>query len=251
MTRIRFARALGVAAIAVAAQAGAAAAQQALPPASEIVEKYVRAIGGHDAVARLQARHMTAELSMPAMGMTMTMETFAARPDKSLMRMSVNGMQVAEGYDGQVAWASDPMNGPRLIDGAELAQRQDMASFDNALDFAKVFPKLETIGEKTVNGKPCWNVRMTGQRGTVQEGCFDKESGLLVATHAVRQSRMGEIPVDATYGEYKQFDGVLVPTVSTIQQGGQQVVVTVKSLSHEPVPASTFELPAEVKALQH
>jgi hypothetical protein len=26
---------------------------------------------------------------------------------------------------------------------------------------------------------------------------------------------------------------------------------TVKSVSHEPIPASTFELPAAIKALQH
>jgi hypothetical protein len=235
----------------VAAQAGAAAAQQALPPAAQLVEKYVQAIGGHDAVARLQARHVTADVSMPAMGMNMTMEMYSARPNKSVMRMEMSGMSMGEGYDGTTAWATDPMNGPRLLDGAELAQRLDMSSFDNGMDYARAFPKMETIGEKTVAGKPCWNVRLTGERGTVEEACFDKESGLLVATHGTRTSRMGEVTVDATYSEYKEFDGVRIPTVTNLSQGGQSLVITVKALSHAAVPDSTFAPPAEVKALQH
>jgi hypothetical protein len=250
MKRIPFARTLGAAVLALSVHAGALAAQQ-LPPAQQVVDRYLQAIGGHDAVARLQARHETSEVSVPAMGMTMTVESFAARPNRSVTRMEMAGMQMGQGFDGTTAWANDPMHGPRLLTGDELAQVQDLASFDAAYDYSKAFSKMETIGERTVNGQPCWNVRMTAEHGTVMEVCFDKQTGLAVASHATRKSNMGEVAVDAVYSDYKPFNGVLIPTVSNIDQGGQHLVATVKSVSFDPLPDSTFELPADVKALQH
>lgn len=252
MNRNPFARALGLAALALAASAGAVSAQQGnLPPAQQLVDRYVQAIGGRDAIARLQARHETTEVSMPAMGMTMTVESYAARPNKQVTRMEMSGVQIAQGYNGEVAWASDPMRGPRLLTGAELAQVQDLSPFDLVLDYGHAFKQMETIGQKTVNGQPCWNVRMTAERGTVMEVCFDKATGLVTASHGVRHTEMGDVPVDATFSDYKEFDGVKVPTVSNVDQAGQHMVMTLKSVSHAALPDSTFELPAEVKALQH
>jgi uncharacterized protein DUF620 len=252
MKRNPFARALGLATLALAVSAGAASAQQSnLPPAQQLVEKYVQAIGGRDAIARLQARHETSEVSMPAMGMTMTVESYAARPNKQVTRMEMSGMQIAQGYNGEVAWASDPMRGPRLLTGTELAQVQDLSAFDLLFDFAHAFRSMETIGERTIDGQPCWNVRMTAERGSVMEVCFDKATGLVTGSHSVRHTEMGDVPVDATYSEYREFDGVKMPTVSNVDQAGQHMVMTLKSVSHAALADSTFELPADVKALQH
>src|SRR5262245_26975775 len=129
MIRTRFARSLGLAALALAASAGAAAAQD-LPPAAQLVERYIQAIGGRDVAARLTARHAVAERSMPAMGMTMPMETWTARPNRMLAKVQMSGMTMSSGFDGSVAWATSPMTGPRILDGVELKAALDQANFD-------------------------------------------------------------------------------------------------------------------------
>jgi hypothetical protein len=250
MIRTRFGRALGLVVLAVAAQAGAAAAQQ-LPPAAQVVEKYVTAIGGRATAERLSTRHVTAEMSMPAMGMTMTMESWMARPNRSFSKMEMSGMSITSGFDGTTAWVNSPMSGPKILDGPELKQAFDNANFDNNVDFTKVFTTMETIGERTVDGHACWNVRMVSAGGTEVQNCFDKESGLLVGSIARQHTQMGDMTADIVMSEYKDFDGLKLPTRMSMTMGPQQVVTTIKTVSHAPVADSVFALPAEIKALQH
>jgi hypothetical protein len=250
MNRIRTGRALALAALALASAAGTARAQQTqLPPARQIVDRYVQAIGGRAAITRFNSRHMVAEMSMS--GMSMQMETFNARPNKMFATMSMNGMAMSSGYDGHTAWATTPMTGPRLLDGAELKQALDNASFDRSLDPSASTTSMETVGERTVEGRPCWNVKMVSVNGTEATNCFDKETGLLIGTTAMQSSQMGDMQADIVISDYKDFDGVKMPTRVVANVMGQQMVTVIKSVSHEPIPDSKFELPADVKALQH
>jgi len=251
MTRTRFGRALGLSALALAVHAGPAAAQQ-LPPAAEVVEKYVQAIGVHDLAARFQTRHVQAEMSMPAMGMTMTMESWSARPNRAFSKIDMAGMMtVTSGYDGTVAWVNSPMSGPKILDGPEFKTALDNANFDNNVDFAKVFPTMETVGERTVDGKACWNVRMVSANGTEVQNCFDKQSGLLIGSIAKQHTQMGEVTADVVMSDYRDFDGLKLPTRTVVQMGPQQMVTTIKSVTHEPIADSVFALPPEIRALRH
>ncbi|HET7230677.1 MAG TPA: hypothetical protein VFJ16_11785 [Longimicrobium sp.] len=251
INRIRTGRALALAALALAAHAGTARAQQPLPPAKQIVDKYVEAIGGRSLLGRFTARKTVAEMSMPSMGMTMNMEVFQARPNKVFTRMSSQMGTFTGGYDGSVAWSLDPMNGPRVLSGAELNQTLSRSEFDANLDMAASFPTMETVGERTVNGQPCWEVRMVHKTGVEMRNCFDKATGLLVATVSKQHTQMGEVDTEATYTNYQVFDGIKMPTTTTMSMAGQQLVTTIKSVSHEAIADSVFALPAEIKALQH
>lgn len=250
MNRTITGRALALAVLALAARAGAAQAQT-LPPAQQIVDKYTQAVGGRAALGRFNSRHTVAEMSMPAMGMSMQVEVFQARPNKVVTKMTSSMGNFSGGYDGTVAWANDPMQGPRVLSGAELNQTLSRSDFDSNLDMTAAFPTMQTVGERTVGGQPCWDVRMVSKYGTEMRNCFDKTSGLLVATVAKQVSAMGEVETEITYSDYQTFDGIKMPTKTTMNMGGQQLVTTLKTVSHEAIPASTFELPAEVKALQH
>ena len=250
MIRTRFARSLGLAALALAASAGAAAAQD-LPPAAQVVAKYLDAIGGQAAATRFNSRHVTAEMSMPAMGMTAPLEIWTARPNRMLVKVEMAGMTMSSGFDGTVAWASSPMSGPKILEGAELKTALDNASFDSNIDFAKVFPTMETVGERTVDGHACWNVRMVSANGTEVQNCFDKESGLLVGSIAKQRGQMGEATADIVLSEYKDFDGLKLATRMSITAAGQQIVRVIRSVSHAPVADSIFALPPEIRALQH
>ncbi|HYH82380.1 MAG TPA: DUF4412 domain-containing protein [Longimicrobium sp.] len=249
MNRIRTGRALALAALALAAQAGTASAQQ-LPPAQQIVDKYVQAIGGRAMLGRFNTRHTVAEMSMPAMGMTMTMNVYQARPNKVVTRMDMGAMGTATGgYDGTVAWSNNSMQGPRILTGSELNETLSRASFDASLDMAASFPTMETVGSRTVAGQECWDVRMVSRTGVTVRNCFDKTTGLVVASVAKQQSQMGEMEVEMVYSDYKEFDGIKMPTKTTMNMMGQQMVTTVKSVSHAPIPDTTFALPAEIRAL--
>ena len=174
-----------------------------------------------------------------------------ARPNRSFSKMEMSGMAITSGFDGTTAWVNSPMSGPQVLEGAELKQAIDNANFDNNVDFAKVFPTMETVGERTVDGHACWNVRMVGANGTEVHNCFDKESGLLVGSTAKQITQMGAMNVDVVMGEYREFDGLKLPTRMTMTMGPQQLISTIKSVTHVPVADSVFALPAEIRALRH
>jgi hypothetical protein len=59
------------------------------------------------------------------------------------------------------------------------------------------------------------------------------------------------VDTSVTFDNYQAFDGMRVPTRVTTSAMGQEMVLTVKSISHEPLAATLFELPAEIRALTH
>lgn len=240
-----------LAAVALAAAAAApSAGAQTLPPATQIVERYIEAVGGRDAFAHHQYRRTEMEMSMPAAGMTMDMEVLQARPNLTVTRMTLPGMgTMTSGYDGNVAWAVDPMSGARILSGDELEQTRQQAHFDASLDFARVFSTMETVERATMGDRSCFNVRMVTEGGVEVHNCFDTQTGLLIGAVAEQTSPMGTVTAEMLFEDYQQMGGILMPTRTRMSMMGQEMVVTVKSVSHDPIDRSVFELPAQVKAL--
>jgi hypothetical protein len=232
------------------ATASVPAAAQTLPPASQIVERYIEAVGGRDAFTQHEFRRSELEMAMPAAGMTMNMEVLQARPNRTLTRMTLPGMgTMTSGYDGQVAWAMDPMSGARILSGDELEQSRQQADFDSNLDFARIFSTMETVERATMGDRTCYNVRMVTEGGVEVHNCFDTETGLLIGAVAEQTSPMGTVTTEMLFEDYQQADGILMPMRTRMQMMGQEMVVTVKSVSHDPIDLSVFELPAQVRAL--
>jgi hypothetical protein len=78
---------------------------------------------------------------------------------------------------------------------------------------------------------------------------YDVETKFRIATIATRESPMGPVKVTLSYGDYKKFADVLVPTKMTQSTMGVQQVLTFTSVEFDNVPPSTFDPPASIKAL--
>lgn len=230
------------------ALAGAPAAAQQLPPARQILDRYVEAVGGKAVWANRQSQRTVAEMSMS--GVTIQMEMLAARPNKMLMKMNMPGMgEMLQGYDGQVAWSRNPMQGTRILAGAELAQTARQADFDSSVDPAKNFPTIETLERTEMAGQPCYMVRMVAVDGDEVRSCFHTETGLLLGSRTTSQSPMGPVEATTLFSDYRDFGGVKMPAKTVTSMAGQEMVVTVKEVTPNVVDPSVFELPADVKAL--
>jgi phage gpG-like protein len=236
---------------AAGALAAAPARAQDLPPARQIVDAYVNAIGGTEAIGRATHRHVVGEMNMPAAGMSLTMEMWQARPNKQLMVMTIPQMgEIRSGSDGRTAWSINPMEGPKLLQGAELEQSLRQADFDYNLRFDHLFPTMETVERSTVGGRPCYRVRMVAQNGDESFACFDVENKLLVGMTARTQSEAGVVETSMEFQDYRDFGGVKMPARTLASIMGQQVVLTFTQMDTDAFSESVFELPAEVKALQ-
>ncbi|MES2523262.1 MAG: hypothetical protein V4617_11220 [Gemmatimonadota bacterium] len=242
-----------MAAVAVVAFASATttAAAQALPAASEIIAKHVAAIGGKDAIAKITSMQQKGTLEVPAAGLSASMETFAAQ-DRLFLKQVFPGIgEILTGFDGNVAWTTNPMQGPRLLKDKELEQMKEQADFVGSMSFApERYSKIETTGLVDFNGEKAYKVRFVRKpSGNESTGYFSVASGLQIGSETSQVSESGKIELSTEIGDYKQFGPVKVSTKQSTTMGPQKIITTVQDVTVNAVPATAFVPPADVKAL--
>lgn len=225
---------------------------QARPTASEIVAKYVTAIGGETEIRKITSLQQSATMEVPAVGLSASMEVFAAAPNKMATKASIPGMgEMLTGYNGTVAWDVNPMAGPRLLADKELTTMAENADFyANLLYSADRFVSMETVGDTTISGEKAYAVKMV-RKGSLKESMtyFSASSGLLLGGSSKSVSQMGEMQINQTVKDYKKFGNLLMPTLIEQVMGPQSILMTINSVSFNSVPDSMFAVPAQVRPL--
>ena len=228
----------------------AAGSAQELPPAQQLLDAYLAAIGGRAAVLEATASHTTGQFSMPAMGITGTLEVYSADPGMTVTSVDIPGLGVIRrGYDGTVGWSLNPMEGPRVLEGGELTEIRDEVAPASSVRGPEVVASMETVEKTTMNGQDCYRVKVLWKSGRESYDCYSVETGLVVGVEQKSESPMGTLDVVTHMSDYKQFGAVKLPTRISQQMMGQEQVITVTNVDFGPVDKSVFELPAEIKAL--
>ena len=235
------------------AQSTASAPQKteaALPPAQTVIDRHVEAVGGKDALKTHNSANIKGSITIPANGMSGTIEVFAARPNKILAKTTLAGIgDIAEGFDGKVAWSMSPMTGPMLATGEELTQKAFDASFDGALGIASRYDAMKTVEKTTFEGRPVYKLALTRKGGGDDIEFYEVETGLKAGGIMERKNPMGTISVTSSVSEYKKFGNLLQPTVMKQSTSGVEIITTFTSIEYDKVDPTVFELPAAIKAL--
>ena len=226
-------------------------AQADLPPAQSIIDRHIEAVGGREAIKSHNSVNVRGSVTIPANGMSGTIEVFAARPNKTLAKTSLAGIgEIKEGFDGKVAWSVSPMTGPMLATGDELKQKALDADFDGALGIATKYDAIKTIEKTTFQGRPVYKIALTRKDGSGDDiEFYDVDTGLKAGGIIERKNPMGVIAVTSSVSEYKKFGNLLHPTVMKQSTSGMEIVTTFTSIEYDKVDPAVFELPTEIKAL--
>ncbi len=221
-----------------------------LPPAQAVIDRHIEAVGGRNALKAHTSVNIKGSVSVPANGMSGTIEVFAARPNKILAKTALVGIgDVAEGFDGTVAWSTSPMTGPMLSTGDELAQKAFDANFDGAMGIASRYDAMKTLEKTTFEGRPAYKIALTRKGGGDDIEFYDAETGLKAGAIMERKNPMGTISVTSSVSDYKKFGDLLQPTTLKQTMTGVQIVTTFTSIEYDKVDPAVFELPAAIKAL--
>jgi hypothetical protein len=230
----------------LAAQAPAGA----LPPAKDLIAKFVAATNTPAVMAKHKSVTTKGKLEMAAAGISGDLEITQARPNKSVMRINLTGVgPVEQGFDGTTAWSLHPMTGPRILTGAELAAVREESSFGMSSRQGPNVASAETIEKTEMNGEACYKVKIAWKSGRETFDCYSVATGLLVAAVAKQESPMGTIEVTNLIGDYKDFGGQKIATRITQQAMGQEQVMTFTGIEYDTAPDSAFAMPPAIKAL--
>jgi len=186
-----------------------------LPAPTEVLSRYVTAIGGHDAFARIRNTAIKGQL-LTTEGMVVPFEdTYASGPDRWLSVRHFGGTlgDFSTGFDGTDGWNRDnrgltPQAGERL---AALAMT---AALENRSNIAELYSGWKTAGTEIVDGAEV--VVLTAVSTFTHQAerlYFDVTTGLLTRRSVVTESVFGSFATDTYFEGYRAIDGIQFPTM--------------------------------------
>jgi hypothetical protein len=222
-----------------------------LPSAESVLDRYVQVTGGKQAYEKRKTEIAHGTVEFASIGIKGSMTRYAAEPDKYYTSMDIEGLgKVEMGVNGQVAWESSALLGPRVKTGVERAEAIREGSLNSTVNWRKLYPKVQNAGIEIIDGEDCYKVVMTPTEGQPMIGYYQKKSGLQVKLTTVSSTQMGDIPVELIASDYKDFGGILEPAKVTQKAGPQEFTMTLDSVEVNPaIPPDRFALPAEVRKL--
>ncbi len=209
----------------------------AIPSANAILKKYLKATGGRKAWEKIHSRRSQGNVIIPSMNLIGSAEMLEEAPDRALVKIVVAGSTFLEGFDGSVAWSSDPKQGVREQTGAQMAETRRESDFRFPLDFRKVYPKVSAPTATAIDNRAVYAIDATPPGGEKPDRAyFDAQTGLLVRMITQHHDDDGTIePFQQDLSDYRVVDGVEIPF--TIHQTGAQVDFTIEIKNvHQNVP---------------
>ncbi|HCH65873.1 MAG TPA: hypothetical protein DFR83_23935, partial [Deltaproteobacteria bacterium] len=222
------------------------------PTADQLFEHQIALAGGVNAVESIRNLVSTGAMERKAEGVTMPIVTVQVAPNRMHQTAELQGLgQFIEAYDGETAWSLNPITGPAIKDGAELAQTRRLADIHAMLHYAEHYPSRTLVGPIEFEGTPCWQVDATTDDGQARSFFFNRENGYLRGEKLEFISEMGALPTVISHLAYERFQGFPVATRQVTHLGNIEIVVTTSDVRYN-VPEDNlpdFAPPPAVKAL--
>ncbi|HKW47091.1 MAG TPA: hypothetical protein VJN70_06585 [Gemmatimonadaceae bacterium] len=234
--------------VALAAMRAAPARSSDLPTAREVIQRHVAAIGGEAAVKAITSRYVWARYEYPARRLRGSLELYAARPNKRLLKIEYPdlGTEVT-GFDGKIGWTSKPGEAARPVEGADLALLRDQSVFDFDLHPDSSFRSMTTVDSTDFQGHRCYRLRLVSITGRQWLEYYDIVTGLFVGNMFRQETEQGPITVVTVVSDYRPFDGVRLPTRLSIRAAYVERIVTVVRVRDNQVDASVFDAPPKLR----
>lgn len=247
---------------------GLFAAEETLPTPEEIIAKNIEAIGGKDACEKIYNAKRFSIRKFIQTNMINKITDYQERPDKEYVLAeaalpdteNVSGERpmgiLRAGSNGKMAWEIFPDAAPRhLLEGDQLSIRLLQARFDTIFygyDDA-IYKSMKTDGIEQINGKDCYKVVKTSEKGEEKTVYYDKKSFMIVKTTVNNKTPQGIKKWEAYNEEYKKINGILFPYKKVNYLNGQRYEeITYENIElNIKMPEGIFDIPEEVKAIMN
>jgi photosynthetic reaction center cytochrome c subunit len=223
--------------------AAAPATPPALPTADQVFSKYIDAIGGEAAVAKVTTR---VEKGNTVVGETKTpIELYLKAPNK---RVSISHGQNGDSitaFDGSAGWQGGGRGGARAM--------APIDSMSAMIDAALPFPtNLKTLFQQPrvrtdkIDDKEYYVVSGRGPGTPAQVRLyFDEQTGLLTRVVRLNDAGLGNTPVQVDYTDYRVADGIRIPFKWTLSRPQGRFSIQVDTVQQNvPVDDAKFVKPA-------
>jgi photosynthetic reaction center cytochrome c subunit len=220
-----------------------AASSSPAPTADQLVEKYISALGGADAIKRVTSR--VAKGAILVGGNETPIDVITKAPNKRISITHVPNGESITAFDGTSGWLGNTGRPPREMSPAESEAAGLDAEFYLALRLKEIFPQLRLGHPETIGGVECATlIGIRPSRPPVRL-YFDGKSGLLLRLVRYGETPLGRNPTQIDYADYREVDGVKVPFRWTLSRtNGRFTIQLAEVKMNAPVEDDRFTKPA-------
>ena len=181
-----------------------------LPSADDVIEKYIRGVGGSAAIQNVLSRVESGTVTF-AVGPPFPIEILSKPPSRQAMIVHLPAGESSTVFDSQNGWFRSPAGPVRDMPQADIEGAKLDADLQFPINVKKNFQELKVVRTEKVSEHDAILLFATNSSGPPLELYFDRQTGLLLRQLRFGSSPLGLNPTQIDYGDYKTFDGVQVP----------------------------------------
>jgi len=217
-------------------------AKASLPAAEQLLDKYLAAVGGAEALQKITSRVQKGTLTAFG-GQHFPMDVYSKAPDKRYSVMHLQGGDSVTAFNGKQGWLSVPGR-VHMMSAAE----NDAVRIDADLYFPAhiktLNQKFRVDGGEKIDGHETYLVVGLNEGRPPLRLYLDKESGLLLRLIRYADTALGLNPTQIDYADYREENGVKIPFRWTLSRPGNRFTIQVEQVQQNvPVDDAKFVAP--------
>lgn len=203
--------------------------------ATSVIENYINAIGGKEALEAVDSYAMLAEAEMQGMKLELEMKKTSKEQYMQDVRMMGNSMQ-KQVIDGDKGYMMAQGQRKDLNDEEIKALKEESAAFPE-LNYL-IAGDISLEGIENVGDKKAYKLKITDEKTVF----YDVESGLKLQEVNVQEMQGQTVQQNMMLSDYKEVFGILFPFKLSQTMGPQKFDFIVKEIKvNEGVTAADFE----------
>lgn len=188
-----------------------------------VMNKYIEAIGGKDALNKVNTILMNVDVTIQGAPFNPTAVIKSMSPNKSSMEMSIAGMGtiMKQKFDGTTGYAEQQgMKQPMSED--QIAEAANQKGLFPEIHYNEGDIELVSLGD--MDGTDVYKIKVKGAKESFRY--YDAKSGLLLREESTEEAQGQSFTSIKDLKDYREVNGILIPFAQEIQTGPQSIGFT-------------------------
>ena len=216
-------------------------ATESLPSADQILDKYLAAVGGADALHKIKTRVQKG--TVDAMGQQYPIEIYSEAPEK---RVSISHPSFGESvtaFNGQAGWLTTPRGVHPLNTSEQQSARID-AQIYFPTRLRELYQEFKVLPSETIDGRATFLVTAKGASTPPLRLYFEQQTSLLLRMIRYTETPLGRNPLQLDYADYRDTNDLKIPYQWTLTRTNGSFTIRINSVQQNiPIDEKLFVMP--------
>ena len=208
--------------------------------AEKIIDNYLKAIGGKDALQKINSYSAIVSMNMMGQKLSGTMKKMV--PYSTSMELKMGNMTAFKMvFDGTKGYQAQ-MGQQAPLGEEEIKTQKDEKGVFPQLHYAEAPYKISLDGTAKVNGEDSYKIKVVKPSGSIGHEFYSIKTGYLVKQISTLKVQGQEMEQSVEFGDYKDIGGILTPTSITQNAAGQEMPMKLSDIKYNAgVTAEDFK----------